>query len=309
MTGHLLLSGRMPLRLRVLGEFDASDEAGRPVAVAAKKNRALLAALALAPGCTMRRQRIGRLLWSDRDETQARSSLRQALVALREDLADSGSKAFSFVEDRVTLDPSKVEVDALEFARLAGADDIMRLRLAAELYRGELLADTEIKDREFETWVAGERQRLTDLAVSVLDKLRALESGVARVNVARHLVAIDPWREESHLKLMIALAETGERVAALRQYDICRETLETELNAVPGKEIEALHRRLLNGTMDRIASSKEATSSIDTVLESSPGILKAGPVLQEDSPTRSPQLRSCHSTPWATSRSRLFATG
>ena len=98
-----------------------ATEAGRPVAVVAKKNRALLAALALAPACTMPRQRIARLLWSDRDEAQARSSLRQALVALRKDLAGSGSKALSFGEERVKLDPAIVEVDALVFARLAGS--------------------------------------------------------------------------------------------------------------------------------------------------------------------------------------------
>ena len=238
-----------------------------------QENCALLAALALAPACTMPRQRIARLLWSDRDEAEARSSLRQALVALRKDLAGSGSKALSFGEERVKLDPATLEVDALVFARLAGADDIGRLRLAAALYRGELLADTEIKDREFEAWVAGERQRLTDLAVSVLDKLRVLESGAARLDVGRSLVALDPVREESHLKLMIALGEAGERVAALRQYDICRETLRAELDAVPGEEIEALRRRLLNGTMERVGSGREAISSTLT-REFSSGILR-----------------------------------
>jgi TolB-like protein/DNA-binding SARP family transcriptional activator len=299
----------MCLRLRVLGEFDACDEAGRPVAIAAKKNRALLAALALAPACTMRRQRIAGLLWSDRDEAQARSSLRQALVALREDLAGNASKAFSFGEERVTLDPSRVQVDALEFARLAGADDIVQLRLAAALYRGELLADTEIKDRKFETWVAGERQRLINLAVGVLDKLRVLESGAARVDVARRLVALDPVREESHLKLMIALAETGERVAALRQYGICRETLRTELDAVPGEEIEALRRRLSRGTMDRVGSSKEAISSINTVSDSSPGILRASPVHCEDSSNEEPSIAVLPFDPMGDASLETFCDG
>src|SRR5690242_8557206 len=97
-----------PLRLNLLGEFEASDAAGRPIAIVAKKNRALLAALALAPGCTLRRHRIARLLWSDRDDAQARSSLRQALVALRKDLAVAGAKAFTFGDDQVKLDPAHV---------------------------------------------------------------------------------------------------------------------------------------------------------------------------------------------------------
>jgi TolB-like protein len=309
--GTFFLFGRSAavtsLRLRVLGDFDASDEAGRPVAVVAKKNRALLAALALAPACTMPRQRIARLLWSDRDEAQARSSLRQALVALRKDLAGSGSKALSFGEERVKLDPAIVEVDALVFARLAGADDIGRLRLAAALYRGELLADTEIKDREFEAWVAGERQRLTDLAVSVLDKLRVLESGAARLDVGRRLVALDPVREESHLKLMIALGEAGERVAALRQYDICRETLRAELDAVPGEEIEALRRRLLNGTMERVGSGKEAISSTDSMREFSSGILQARPA--EDSSGEEPSIAVLPFDPMGDLSLEIFCDG
>ena len=52
----------MLLRLKVLGEFEVSDKSGLPVTILAKKNRALLAMLALAPSCTMRRERIATLL-------------------------------------------------------------------------------------------------------------------------------------------------------------------------------------------------------------------------------------------------------
>jgi DNA-binding SARP family transcriptional activator len=41
--------------LRFLGEFEARDGMGSPPVVTAKKNRALLAALALAPACSMSR--------------------------------------------------------------------------------------------------------------------------------------------------------------------------------------------------------------------------------------------------------------
>ena len=70
--------------------------------------------------------------------------------------------------------------------------------------------------------------------------------------------------EESHLKLMLALAEVGERVAALRQYEICRDTLRTELDAMPGDAIEALRSRLLKGTMNgtrRTARRRSARST------------------------------------------------
>src|SRR5262249_2537589 len=216
------------------------DQTDQLVPILAKKNRALLAALALAPSSTMRRERIARLLWSDRGEAQVRSSLRQALVALRKDFAGAGVIAIVVGEEQVKLDLSKVEGDGIAFRRLGGAGDAATLQRAATLYRGELLADMEFRDPEFEAWLAGERRRLNDLAIGVLDKLHALESGAARVAAAKRLVDLDPIREASHLKLMAALAESGERAAALRQYDACREILSAELDAVPGEEIETL---------------------------------------------------------------------
>ena len=52
-----------------------------------RKAQALLAYLALRPGEALCREKLMDLLWSDRGETQARTSLRQALTALRKGLA------------------------------------------------------------------------------------------------------------------------------------------------------------------------------------------------------------------------------
>src|SRR3954467_1521791 len=65
------------LALRLLGEFEARDNAGRLVTIGARKTRALLAVLALASSNWVLRDRICRLLWSDRADEQARSSLRR----------------------------------------------------------------------------------------------------------------------------------------------------------------------------------------------------------------------------------------
>ena len=60
-----------------------------------RKNQALLGALALAPSCSMMRGRIANLLWSDSGDDQARTSLRQALAALRKELGDVGTTLLS----------------------------------------------------------------------------------------------------------------------------------------------------------------------------------------------------------------------
>jgi DNA-binding SARP family transcriptional activator len=77
------------LDLTLLGSFSAMGPAAMPVAISAKKNRALLAVLALSPGMTATRERLAGLLWGDRPDEQARSSLRQSLAALRKELGDA----------------------------------------------------------------------------------------------------------------------------------------------------------------------------------------------------------------------------
>jgi DNA-binding SARP family transcriptional activator len=183
------------LALRLLGEFEARDGAGDLLTIGARKNRALLAALALAPSNTAARERVARLLWSDRADEQARNSLRQALASLRKDLAVTGASPVAATESRIKLDPDLTEVDAIVFQRLATSADVQSLRAAADLYRGELLADVEIRDPAFEDWVGSERRRLSDVATHVFEKLWAHEAGAARVDIAKRLVALDPMRE------------------------------------------------------------------------------------------------------------------
>jgi TolB-like protein/tetratricopeptide (TPR) repeat protein len=239
------------ITLKILGEFEVRDGTGQLITVTARKNQALLAALALAPSCAMTRARIAGLLWSDRGEDQARTSLRQALAALRKDLGDLGATLLSFGDERVRLDLARIEVDAIEFRRLAKGNDLEALRKAKALLRGNLLADLEIADPAFESWLSQERRRLDDITITLFDKLCEHESGVSLVEMARRLVDLDPTREPSHRRLMLAYAQMGERAAALHQYDLLRNLLRDEFDTVPEGETETLRRRLLSGQFER----------------------------------------------------------
>lgn len=239
------------LALKLLGEFEARDSTGRLLTIGARKNRALLAALALAPANSLPRDRIARLLWSDRAGEQARSSLRQALASLRKDVAATGASPIVVTESRVKLDPDLTDIDAVVFQRLAGSADIEALRAAMDFYRGELLSDIEIRDSAFEDWVGSERRRLSDLATHVLEKLWAREAGGARIDIAKRLVAFDPLRESGHRKLMHAYAEAGEKALALRQYENCREMLRAEFDVAPGEETDALRQSVQSDMLER----------------------------------------------------------
>ena len=234
-----------PLRidLNVLGPFLLLRD-GEPVTVAAKKNRALLAVLALSPRFTATRERLAGLLWGDRQEEQARSSLRQSLALLRKDLGEAGEAVLLARDDAIALLPAALTVDAIEFQRLGLSEDILQLRQAASLYRDECFADYSGTGEGFGSWLSFERARLKQEAVRFFDRLAQRESGQAALSTAQRLVALDPLREASHRRVMEAQFALGDRALALRQFEELRTLLKGELDVEPAAETRALASKI-----------------------------------------------------------------
>src|SRR5215472_8526563 len=107
------------LHLRVMGGFAAVLATGRPVEVSGKKNQALLTCLALHADKKLTREKLISLLWSDRGEAQVRTSLRQALAALRRDLGGIQPPQPTVDAGSVALDGSAVSTDVAAFQQLA----------------------------------------------------------------------------------------------------------------------------------------------------------------------------------------------
>ena len=226
-------------RLELFGGFRLTRASGGEIAVSSRKNRALLAILALAPGCAATREQLVALLWGDRGEQQARNSLRQALVALRRDLAEIEPSPVLIHDDRVKLDLARFHIDAVAFRMLAEAGD---WNAAAELYRGQLLAGLTLGGEGFEDWLRLQRDQAAGKAITVLEQLAAGQRGEARIATAKRLLALDPLREASHRALMAAYHDSGETALALRQYEACRDTLKRELGVSPAMQTEELRR-------------------------------------------------------------------
>ncbi len=74
----------------------------------------------------------------------------------------------------------------------------------------------------------------------------------AAINHTRRLLALEAWREEAHRGLMRLLAESGQRAAALAQYETCRRILEEELGIPPDAETQALAEAIRSGKIDRV---------------------------------------------------------
>ena len=120
------------LKLQLLGDFLVMEGTGHALDIAAKKGRALLAALALSPSGSMTRQRLAELMWGDRGDEQARSSLRQALASLRRDFAGLDVQFLLADDETVTLDRNQIEIDARDFQRLVQSNEPNELRNAME---------------------------------------------------------------------------------------------------------------------------------------------------------------------------------
>jgi adenylate cyclase len=227
------------LTIRLLGAVEVRTADGRDVTPPGKKLRALLTCLALSNGKGWHRERLSALLWSDRDEEQARASLRQALAELRKLLGDPSP----FKADRDTIDfnVAVAKVDVTEFQYLAAAG---KLEQAASLYRGELMDGYIPSEAGFAAWLTTERTRLHDLLIHVLTKLANAQDSAGAIATVQRMLEIDPLNENSHRMLMRLYAAAGQRALALRQYQICRETLQNELDVAPDPETNLLLKRI-----------------------------------------------------------------
>ena len=237
------------MRMQLFGGFRFETHEGRVIAVSAKKARALLSYLALMQGMPVSRDMLASLLWSNSGDVQARSSLRQALMTLRKVLPAEQSEALLTDSEFVTLRGDAVLVDASEFQRLVQDDTISNLTQAIAMYRGELLQNMTISAPEFEEWLADEQRRYRQIALGAMERLTDLLIRDAQLDraaeVARRLVSFDPLNEEGHRKLIALLADQGKLNEALRQYQICLDTLRRELDVAPATETEQLHKSIL----------------------------------------------------------------
>ena len=234
-------------QVRMFGGLELSGPNGIALAPPRRILRALIALLALAPPAGWPREELTNLLWSERDGEQARASLRQALAELRRIV---GGSCLSTDREIAVLEPLAVSVDVVEFTRLVKAGEFNQ---AAALYQGELLEGVSLPVGAFADWLLVERTRYHDMAANVLSRLLATQSGEAAISTAQRLLQTDPFREDTHRALMRLYVEQGNRSMALRQYQICRDSLQRELGVKLEAETEQLYKDIQSASKGVIA--------------------------------------------------------
>ncbi len=225
------------LKLFLLG-LPRLEVDGAPLTFKRRKALNLLAWLCLNPG-EHPRERLAALFWGDSDEEAARLSLRVTISDLRKSL---GEDALIGGRDSLGISPTLLAwVDALEFEKLAKAKLAPGWQEALSLYRDDFLPDL------YDDWALEWRDRLAQLRVETLLRLvghsRSLADYENAIELGRQLLALDPANEAAHQHIMVCYEALGDRAAALRQYETCREAL-AGLGARPAPMTEMIYRRL-----------------------------------------------------------------
>jgi predicted ATPase/DNA-binding SARP family transcriptional activator len=258
------------LTLRLFGPFQASLDGISITTFETHKVRALLAYLAVEADRPHSRDELIGLLWPDQPDQAARASLRQALANLRKALGDRTAESpfLSMAPDSIQFRRSgRCWIDVVAFADLIAACQAhrhrrldacrtcaTRLQQAADLYRGDFLAQfVQSGSVAFEEWVLLRRERWHRAALEALHALAEYHDRRGEYDREQHYaqrqLEFDPWREEAHRQLMHALALSGQRSAALAQYETCRRVLKEELGAEPTPETAALCVQIKAGSL------------------------------------------------------------
>jgi len=227
-----------------LGGLEVQDAAGAPVALSPKR-LALLAYLAVArPRGPHQRDSLLALFYPESDTTHARSAFRHLLhevrLALGDDLLPSRPR------ETVAANHDLLRCDVWAFEEALAHGDFQQ---TVALYAGPFLSGFHLNGCPgFEQWAEGERGRLQRAVTGSLEQLAlsSMQRGDSR-NAAvwwQQLLAHEPYASHVTLGLMEALADAGDRAAALQAAQDHAARMKRDFGAEPSSDVAAFADRL-----------------------------------------------------------------
>lgn len=221
--------------------------------------QALLSYLVLQRHRKHPRKLLAGLLWGDSSEERAQAALRTALWRLRQVLEPEGTPRGTYLTgqardvgfNRASKYWLDIEIFETQLTAILNcpidamyADDALLLEETLALYTADLL------EGFYEDWVISERERLHHLYLNGLQHLMLYyahnDQPEKSLECGRKILQRDPLQEAVHREMMRLYAELGQRAMAIRQYEICRASLTSELNIQPMNETQAIYARLLS---------------------------------------------------------------
>lgn len=189
------------------------------------------------------------MFWPDEVTSKGRANLSRELHNLVQILPD----CWELERQAVAFTPSAgtfIDIDTLEELEAE-----KRCNEAVDLLGGEFLEGLVLDHNpEFENWLLGERERWRGRCECVLRQV--IEGYIRRgqysdaLQHAQRLLQLSAWDERAHRQVMRLLAWTGQRGAALRQFEICKQTLREELDIEPAAETIELYQQIQGGELN-----------------------------------------------------------
>jgi DNA-binding SARP family transcriptional activator len=222
--------------LRLIGSMQAMTVTGHTVLPTGRKTRALLAAIALSEPEPVSQSSLANLLWSQRNQIDARASLRQELEKLLMALAPAETEILHVTHDHLMLNHGAVWIDVEDVTNATPGNPG-----ALSLLGSELLECMDGIDPAFDQWLSERRRELHERARNLAELvLRRQTEPHATILAAKRLLRIDSIHEGAWRALMREYASIGEHGMAAHAYDQCRRTMAACVNAAPSEETQQL---------------------------------------------------------------------
>lgn len=244
--------------IRLLGPLEVVLE-GRLVEVRGRRERAVLALLAVEVGRPVAIPRLGELLWGEAPPRTADKTLQTFVSRLRHVLGDVPDRLVRR-ERSYLLDLPTEATDLGRFRRLVGSAAeasslgdggavVEALLAALALWRGEHPADlgSTPAAHAVEQLIQSERSAAVEALVTARLATGDLEAAIAdaEAELLRH-----PEHEPLWALLMRAQAAAGQPAASLETYERCRRWLADELGLDPSPALADLQAQVLQGDPD-----------------------------------------------------------
>ena len=245
------------LSISLLGSFQAALD-GKPITgFKSNKVRALLAYLTVEADKPHRRETLAGLLWPDWPNRDALSNLRYSLSNLRRAIGDPKANPPFLLITRDSLQfnsDSDYSLDVKTFVKGADVDKVDLLKQAVDIYQGDFLEGFSLEDSAaFDEWTLLTRERLARQASSALHAMAGAYEQRGDYEQAQSYawrqLELEPWDESAHQQLMRTQALSGQRSAALAQYETCRTLLAEELGVAPAEETTKLYEQIRSGKL------------------------------------------------------------
>lgn len=212
------------------------------------KPRQLLEMLALDLGTPMPKDLLAERLWEGQPPASYIATIESYVCVLRRRLGLARGKhaALATTNSGYLLDPTQVQVDAVEIRSLLAAGGPADVARALDMRCGELLVD-----EPYAAWASNEREAFAELlaaaCVRAAQASNAAGESTLAIRLARMAMAQSYYSEPGLRELMEALACSGERSEALHLYERLRAGMLEELGVEPSPITQRLYLSILRG--------------------------------------------------------------